>query len=151
MTLLAPRHPGTRTRPDARTPDQAGQQSVVALVDVAFPVEPQLRQAVRLAAARGRALAVVVLHPRPGFSTDAAIVARQTRRLQAERAAVTGIVRRLLEGRQMPFYVELVPYARRPHRSPEIQARRAAERYLQGGPPRLVAAAPHLQSPDLRS
>jgi hypothetical protein len=152
MALLDSAPLATRTRiATRRTPDRADAPSVMALVDIAHPVEPQLQQAVGLAAAQGRALVVAVLHPRPGFSTDAAIVARQVRRLQSERAAVTGIVKRLLAGRQMPFYVQLMPYARRPLGNPELQARRTAERYLGGGPSRLVVAAPHLRSTDARS
>lgn len=140
MALLAP------PRPLARTSREATTQPILVLVDIAFPLEPQLRRAVGLAAARGVSLRVALVHPRLGFSTDAAIVARHIEQLRDERVAVAGIVERLLEGQQVPYEVRLVPYARRPRRSLTARARRAAQLYARRESAQLVLAAPHLEA-----
>lgn len=132
MTLLSPARPGA---PVSRRPKDP---PVLCLLDVALPMASALHRAVLAAADLEAPLEIVVLHPRPGFTTDAAIAARQARQLAAQRDAVARVVESLLAGRPPAYTVRLQPYARRPWRDPGARARQAAERCLRQTSARAV-------------
>jgi hypothetical protein len=144
MALLSP------ARSTATIAAETDDRPVLALVDGEQPVEPVLRRAARTATEQEAPLVVALLHPRLGFTTDAAIAARHVRQLQARRDTVADILALVLDG-QVRYAVHLVPYTYRPWRDRAGQVRRAAQRCLRLIPAREVVTAEHLLASEVRA
>lgn len=144
MALLSP----------ARTTDSASPSTdarpVLALVGGAQPAEPVLYRAALAATELDAPLVVVLLHPRLGFTTDAAVALRHSRQLQARRAAVAEVLAQVLDGR-VEYAVHLVPYASRPWRDQADEVGRAARRCQRLIPAREVVTAEQPRSSEMQA
>jgi hypothetical protein len=142
MALLFP------ARPNPAVSRPTDDRPVLALVDSAQPMEPVLHRAALTASEQGAPLVVVLLHPRLGLTTDAAIAARHWRQLDVRRDAATEVLDRVLD-EGTAYAVHLVPYAGRPWRDPAGQLRRAAQRCRRLIPAREVIMAEPLLGADV--
>jgi hypothetical protein len=116
---------------------------IVAVVDLGYPAEPVLAQVALTAQPFVCRVKPVVLAPRIGFSTDAALVARAHQRVQDEYDDVLAAL-----WRQVPHLVEpadFVWYPWSPVGGPVMKARRAARRATRAYRAHEVILPPHLR------
>jgi hypothetical protein len=120
-------------------------RQVLAVVDMDAPVEPVIRWAAAESAAHAVPLQVIVLHPRPSFTTDPAIAVRIARRLgQEQRRVVAAVTDAAHRHGASTCTVRLVPLSRIPLRSRLGQARRTVAAQLQQQPSSLLVSAEQL-------
>ena len=119
-------------------------RSVLVILDVDRPIDLGLVRSALAGPASGNRVRLVLLAPRLGFSTDAALVARARRRLDARCAAVLSALgphsNRLAEP------ADLERYARTPLGKPVEQVRRAAQRAIRRHRPDVVILPSHLRA-----
>ena len=133
----------TTILPDRPVERSSADQPVLVVVDLDRPGGTAPDPAV-LAAGTDSPVELLVLAPRMGFSTDAALVAGAHRRVREEVERALPALRRLVP--QLGGSAEVVWYARTPIGNPREQARRAARRVARRRHARAVILPSHLEA-----
>jgi hypothetical protein len=117
---------------------------VLAIVDLNHPEDTVLARSALAAEALGCQVMVVLVAPRVGLSTDAALVARAHQRIGEERDEILAAFHQHIPHLAGP--AEFVWYSLRPIGSPVEQAYRAAKRVIRRYDARAALLPPHLES-----
>jgi hypothetical protein len=134
----------TTTLPARPVERSSADQPVLVVVDLDRPGGTAPDPAVLAADAFNSPVELLVLAPRIGFSTDAALVAGAHRRVREESERALPALRRLVP--QLGGSAEVVWYARTPIGNPREQARRAARRVARRRHARAVILPLHLEA-----
>jgi hypothetical protein len=148
MLAPTPTRPRWATIPDAAPRHGLDDRLILVIVDIDQNKTDVLRRAVAAAGTLGAPLALVILHRRLGFTTDAALAASWHERLTRRQDEILGTVLPLLAERGLESNlgsVERVPKARLPLDDSVGQAAaRTARNVSRGRPVGWVVAPPHL-------
>jgi hypothetical protein len=133
----------TTILPDRPVERSSADQPVLVVVDLDRPGGTAPDPAALAAETFGSRVELVVLAPRLGFSTDAALVAGAAQRVREDAERWLRALRRWLP--QLGS-ADVVRYARTPIRDPREQARRAAQRVARRREARAVILPAHLEA-----